>query len=178
MKANTLTVLASNERDSTIHLEGIRKFLGVSIISDERYESLEGSCGWLQKRDDFREWREELEVDQNSNYTPWIYWVTAGPGAGKSVLASHVGARLEEFQVSHAFHHFHAGNKSSQSLARCLRLMAYQMASSNAAVREVVAKLSSDGTTLDQDDARAVWLKLFKTVFCRWVSLQHCFQRS
>ncbi|KAK9421402.1 hypothetical protein SUNI508_05940 [Seiridium unicorne] len=127
-------VLASNERDSRVHLEENRKYLGVSIISDEYYESLEGSCGWPQKRYDLRERRdepEELDIDQNSNYTPWIYWVTAGPGAGKSVLASHVRAQLEDFQVSHAFHHIHARNKSSQSLARCLRLMAYQMASSN-----------------------------------------------
>jgi hypothetical protein len=40
--------------------------------------------------------------------------------------------------------------------------MAYQMAVSNAAIREKLAKLVQDGSTLDIDDSRIVWTKLFK----------------
>jgi hypothetical protein len=43
-----------------------------------------------------------------------------------------------------------------------LRSIAYQMAMSNAAVREKLARLCQDGSTFDMDDALTIWTKIFK----------------
>ncbi|KAI0436943.1 NACHT and WD domain protein [Xylaria telfairii] len=106
-----------------------------------------------QYENDFREWRDAaIDIDPNKNgqYAPAIYWVNANPGAGKTVLASHV------------FYHFHVGKKASHSLAGCLRSMAFQMASLNSVIRVTLSNLNDGGAKFDLDDARAIWLKIFK----------------
>jgi hypothetical protein len=40
--------------------------------------------------------------------------------------------------------------------------MAYQMAVSNAAIREKLTKLVQDGSSLDGDDSRIIWNKVFR----------------
>jgi hypothetical protein len=146
-------------------LRTIQSFLGISSVPDEYHEKVEGSCQWIDDRDDFREWKDapdELETSQDTSYSPSLYWITANPGAGKSVLASHVVSELQEFRLQAAFYYFHVGNKASQSLAYFLRSLAYQMAASNTAVGDAVVKLYNDGITFDQDDARAIWSKVFR----------------
>lgn len=98
----------------------------------------------------------------HTRYEPLIYWVTARPGAGKSVLVSHVLSDLKEKKIQHAFFHFHAGIKASQSLAYFLRSIAYQMAASNTAVCDELGKLCDGGCTFGPDDARAIWAKIFR----------------
>lgn len=92
---------------------------------------------------------------------PSIIWVRADPGTGKTVLASHVISRLQELKLECAHYYFHVGNKAASSLSDFLRSMAFQMALSNAAIREVLLQAWTDGSTFDPDDATTIWIKLF-----------------
>ena len=50
------------------------------------------------------------------------------PGVGKTVLAGHVRAHLQEYRLDCAYCFFHYGNKSGQRLSRLLISLAYQTA--------------------------------------------------
>lgn len=148
----------------------LKPYLGISDLPDERYHKVEGSCRWIDSRDDFQDWRdsaadfitvEKEEAEANKN-NPSIYWVRANPGTGKTYLASHVIAELQNFWLGCAYHYFHVGNENSRSLGGCFRSIAYQMAISNAAVREKLVRLREDGSTFDKDDSLTIWNIIFK----------------
>lgn len=146
----------------------LRLYLGVSNCPDEAYPKVEGSCQWINLRDDFLDWRDcaegslEVDGDESGTNNLAIYWVHAKPGTGKTVLASYIISQLQDFQLECAFYFFHAGDKSSRSLSAFLRSMAYQMATSNAAIRERLSRICQEGSTFDMDDSRTIWTKLFK----------------
>lgn len=148
----------------------LKPYLGISDLPDEQYHKVEGSCRWIDSRDDFQDWRdsaadfitgEKEEAEANKN-NPSIYWVRANPGTGKTYLASHAIAELQNLRLECAYHYFHVGNESSRSLGGCLRSIAYQMAISSAAVREKLVRLCEDGSTFDKDDALTIWNIIFK----------------
>ncbi|KAH8907338.1 NACHT and WD domain protein [Coniochaeta sp. PMI_546] len=158
----------NKERETKKQLKALRSLLIVSDRPDEHYQKVDGSCQWLDDRDDFQEWRdgandtlpEQAFEVQNSN--PSIIWVHARPGTGKTVLAAHVISQLQEFQVECAYYYFHVGNKTARTLADLLRSLAYQMAMSNAAIREKLVDLCREGATFDLDDDLAIWTKVFR----------------
>jgi hypothetical protein len=155
--------LIADEEKSKAQLQIVQSFLGMSIIPDEHYDRLPGSCHWVEQRDDFRNWMESThELDKEMLHNPSVYWIQAKPGAGKSVLASYVASQLKDIGLQLALYHFHFGSKQSQSLAAFMRSIAYQMAVTNSAVRDILVNLHSSGSTFDQDDARAIWSCLFK----------------
>ena len=145
----------------------LQSFLGISDHPDEHYDRVEGSCQWIDARDDFQEWRDpagELVRDEipAPEKNPSIFWVAANPGTGKTYLAAHVIDELDQFQLECSYYFFHIGNKSSRSLGNFLRSIAYQMAMSNAFVREKLVGLCKEGSTFDKDDAATIWTKVFK----------------
>jgi pimeloyl-ACP methyl ester carboxylesterase len=150
-------------------LKFLRKCLGATDRIDEHHEKLEGTCQWIDAREDFRNWRDgndgypDTEKRELRSENPSIYWIHANPGTGKTVLASHVIARLQELGLACAYHYFHINKKASRSLEDFLRAMAYQMAVSNATIREMLLTLCHEGATSDKDDSRAIWIKLFRT---------------
>jgi hypothetical protein len=50
----------------------------------------------------------------------------------------------------------------SRSLSDFFRSIAYQMANSNAAVREKFTQMRNEGSTFDVDDDWTIWTNLFK----------------
>ncbi|RYP87389.1 hypothetical protein DL770_004801 [Monosporascus sp. CRB-9-2] len=135
---------------------------------DEHYPKVSGSCDWVDARDDYQDWRDppdellsatEAEMECRA---PSYYWVHANPGTGKSFLAAHVVSELQEFKLECSYYFFHVGNKTLCSLAHFLRSIAYQMAVSNALIREKLVALQQEGSLFDIDDARAIWTKVFK----------------
>lgn len=145
----------------------LQLFLSISDRPDEHYHRVEGSCQWIDARDDFQEWRDpagELVRDETAapKKNPSIFWVAANPGTGKTYLAAHVIDELDQFQLECSYYFFHIGNKSSRSLGNFLRSTAYQMAMSNAFVREKLVGLCEEGSTFDKDDAATIWTKVFK----------------
>jgi hypothetical protein len=143
-------------------------YLGVSGPPVEHYAKVEGSCEWIDARDDFQDWRDCIGNFSHEGGSPSqsrnlsIFWVHANPGSGKTILASHIVSQLQGFNLECAYYYFHAGDKSSRSVAVLLRSLAYQMAKSNNAIRDRLTKLRDEGSTFDMDDTQTIWLKLFK----------------
>ena len=159
----------------------LQPFLAILDHPDENYPRVEGSCQWLDARDDFQDWRDpagQLIRDEISapEKNPSIFWVAANPGTGKTYLAAHVVDELGQFQLECSYYFFHIGNKSSRSLGDFLRSIAYQMAMSNAFVREKLVGICEEASTFDKDDAATIWTKVFKRgIFqvseCRYLNI-------
>ncbi|KEZ42265.1 hypothetical protein SAPIO_CDS6124 [Scedosporium apiospermum] len=161
-KTSAVLAVVKNENDSQEQLRVVKSLLKPAPSLEEHHERLAGSCTWIEERQDFLDWRDsDVDFHEGRDYPPSIYWVTANPGVGKTILASHVTSQLKELCVQNSVHFFRFGKKESHSLATCLRAIAYQMATTNAAVRGALAELYRNDCTFDQDDARAVWLKIF-----------------
>lgn len=160
-------MLQAREHDAKHSMQTLRSFLGVADRPDEHHVRAEGSCHWIDKQDDFQNWRdppEDLCHDDNSagSIKPSVFWIYANPGTGKTHLAAHIIDELGHFGLECAHYFFHFGNRTLQSLADFLRSMAYQMANSNAAVRDRLVALVEGGSTFDKDDARTIWNKVFQ----------------
>lgn len=156
-------VLDIDEEASRAKLKSIQTLLAVPTLVDEYHDIMEGSCQWIENLSGFKEWRDSTtSVERDGKFSPWIYWISASPGAGKTVLAAHVQSQLQELHIPHTAYYFHYGNKTTQSLAVLLRSIAYDMAKSNAAVRERLGRLSNDSSTFDLDDVRAIWSIVFR----------------
>ncbi|KAJ9155418.1 GPI inositol-deacylase [Pleurostoma richardsiae] len=158
----------TKDQETKEQQKALQSYLSISDRADGHYQKVDGSCQWIDDRDDFQDWRDSTAGfvtqkgagEQKKN--PSIIWVHANPGTGKTVLAAHVISELQEFQVECAYYFFHVGTKAARSLADFLRSIAYQMAMSNAAIRDKLVKLWHDGSTFDVDDDRTIWTKLFK----------------
>ncbi|KAI1391831.1 NACHT and WD domain protein [Hypoxylon trugodes] len=143
----------------------LKSYLGISDRPDVQFSAVNGTCQWIHARQDFQDWRDliaELSEDEGELRKPSIFWVHANPGMGKTYLAAHVVSKLQNFQFECAYYHFHVGSKSSRSLAEFLRSMAYQMASSNASIRQKLISMQDEGLSFDPEDVHSIWTKLFK----------------
>lgn len=144
----------------------LRSYLGIKDSAGEIYQRAEGSCGWINDRQDFQEWRDSGALNDPQEAStpvknPSIFWVHANPGTGKTFLASHVENQLVDLQVECASYFFHNGNKSS-NLGHLLRSIAYQMAGSNALIRESLIALQKEEMAFDPDNEATIWTKIFK----------------
>ncbi len=154
-------------QESRERMKILQSYLGVTDHLDEQYARVQGSCQWIDGRDDFQDWRdpagELLRHDlPTPDKNPSIFWVAANPGTGKTYLAAHVIDELGQFQLECSHYFFHVGDKASRSLGNFLRSIAFQMAVSNAFVREKLVDLYNEGFTFDKDDSATIWTKVFK----------------
>lgn len=162
-----VSVMTTKIKDSNDQMNILKTYLCISDSSDENYPRVEGSCQWIDDREDFQEWRDSAAAYLKDDAptpakNPSVLWVTANPGTGKTFLAAHVVEELTQFQLECASYYFHAGNKTAQTLGSFMRSIAYQMAASNSSVREKLLALYNEGSTFDKDDAGTIWTKLFK----------------
>jgi len=154
--------------ESKEQMRMLKSFLAISDLPDEQHQKVDGSCQWIDDHEDFQDWRDSTNDDltrkgaKPARNNPFIIWVHANPGTGKTVLAAHVIAELQEFQAECAYYYFHVGDKTSRSLGGFLRSIAYQMAMSNAGIREKLAQLCHEGSAFDLDDDRTIWNKIFR----------------
>ncbi|KAI5921828.1 hypothetical protein F4810DRAFT_712067 [Camillea tinctor] len=164
-------VFQSKVTRSKKEMQSVKSFLGVTDRPNEHYMRAEGSCQWLDKSEDFQEWRnppkDPLHEDQSAaSIKPHIFWMYANPGTGKTFLASYVVDKLAQSGLEYSYYFFHFENRTSSSLSGFLRSIAYQMALMNAAVCEKLADLYEDGSTLDNDNVPSVWSKVFQRGIC------------
>ncbi|RYP71363.1 hypothetical protein DL771_004851 [Monosporascus sp. 5C6A] len=160
-------ILVSRNLMSKEHMKILKTFLGVWHQPEEHYPKVSGSCDWVGARDDYQDWRDpsdELLSAADAKMeckAPSYYWVHANPGTGKSFLAAHVVSELQESKLECSHYFFHVGNITS-CLAHFLRSIAYQMAVSNALIREKLISLQQEGSFFDIDDHGTIWTKVFK----------------
>lgn len=176
-RANRITVSVTRQGEAREKMKLLRGFLGVEECLGENYSKVEGSCQWIDGRDDFQDWRDRtsgyLDDDdtETTGKTLSIFWIHANPGAGKTVLASHVISQLQELQLECAFYYFHAGDKTLNSTSALLRSIAHQMAESNSVIRDKLFQLRQEGLRFDMDDSRSIWTKIFSMAILQVIVL-------
>ena len=115
---------------------------------------LSGSCEWLMERKSFQGWR-DLSADTH------IYWISAKPATGKTVLSGFIVKHLKERGEDCAFYFFDCGDKVKASVSFWLRSMAWQMAIKHPQILMMVFEICSKDDQLAKADYRTVWRKLF-----------------
>ncbi|KAL3470521.1 WD40-repeat-containing domain protein [Aspergillus californicus] len=147
-----------NQRRETI--KSLKKYLEVSDVLDDELANvcearMPGSCGWISTKAIYVDWR---DGESGNNRTLWI---KGKPATGKSVLAGYVIDQLKESGQTCSYFFFKHGDKSKSNLSRCLRSLAFQMASSNAEASDAILKMQADDVCLDRVDERTLWRILF-----------------
>ncbi|PGH31899.1 hypothetical protein GX50_05334 [[Emmonsia] crescens] len=148
------------EKQKYDHMKALREYLGVSsapkedltIFQDAR---LSGTCEWLPTTASYVQWR------SISTHGPAIYWLSGNPGAGKSVLAGCAIDLLKEAGSDVSYFFFKFGDESKSKLSTCLRSIAFQMASRNEGVKDMLLAMHADGVEFDKGDERTIWRKIF-----------------
>ena len=113
-----------------------------------------GSCEWILRRNVFSEWRNSIH--------PWIYWVSASPATGKSVLCGFVIKHLKDADLNCCYYFFTHRDKDKSRITLCLLSLAWQMAVAQRDIMETVIEVcSKDGGIGKSTDHRTVWRKLF-----------------
>lgn len=137
-----------------------------------------GTCQWLERKASFLRWlriAERQDASQRSDATQAskglltssqeancrIFWLTAQPGAGKSVCSAHVVNLLQEKGHDCCYFFFQHGGKHRTLLSSMLRSIAFQMAGLHAEVRALLQKVSPAAFNSDRDDEVTVWKHLF-----------------
>lgn len=163
----TSVVTSSKQKEAEEQNKILQAWLSQSQRSEEEYQKVDGSCQWINDCEEFQNWRQLAGCFQTSEDTetmrrePSIVWVHAKPGTGKSVLAQHVVSELQTLNCECAYYYFHVGSETSRSLGDFLRSIAFQMAMTNEAVRRTLLQLYQEGSTLNFDDDRTMWTRLF-----------------
>ena len=114
-----------------------------------------GTCEWFSTKESYSKW------STFSPEAPSVLWITGRPAAGKSVLAGYTIGQLQERNAACSYYFFKYGDKSKSRLGACLRSLAFQMACTNAQVRETLLEMQKDDVRLDKDNERTLWQKLF-----------------
>lgn len=76
-----------------------------------------GSCEWLTEKENFQRWR-----DCSSEAK--IYWVSAKPASGKTLLSGYIIEYLRELDKDCGFYFFDSGSKAKATISSWFRSMA------------------------------------------------------
>ncbi|RYC61478.1 hypothetical protein CHU98_g4743 [Xylaria longipes] len=165
---NTLATTVDSQRASLkeekelehADVAALSKFLGVSgapeddlITSESR--KLPGSCQWLVEKDTFQQWRDAL--------TSKVFWLRGRPGAGKTVLASHVISHLHALGLDCCYFFFTFGDEEKGNVNALLRSMAWQMAVMHPEAFAAILQVANSWTEapIDKIDHIPVWRRIF-----------------
>ncbi|KAL9603105.1 MAG: hypothetical protein Q9179_002320 [Wetmoreana sp. 5 TL-2023] len=133
-------------------------FLGVKDAHQDYFLDINnlrliGSCEWLVEKDTFREWRDSVNTQ--------MYWISAKPATGKTMLSGKVIDHLTSFDRDIAFYFFDYRNKTQTSINSCLLSLVGQMAHRHAEVLQTVLDIFQRDDQLSKADYRTIWRKLF-----------------
>jgi WD40 repeat protein len=131
-------------------------------LKDLEEVRIEGSCKWFARRDTFQQW-----ADPDLEDAPVIYWVSAKPAIGKSVLSAYVINNLTELNLDCSYYFFRYGDKDKSTVSGLLRSLLYQLAIRSIDVREKLLSMIEKGIRFDKDDAKVVWRKLVEPIISK-----------
>lgn len=163
-------IRAANEEPSVDVASRLMAVLGISDHMDDNLTVLQvlkepGSCAWFTDMIIFTAW-------ERATGSP-ILWLTGRPGAGKSVLSSHVVERLSSSPNIFCSYFYFKSGKST--LSECLLSLAHQMASKDATIRQSMLHLLDDQTAWDKMDEAIVWRRIFIGAIFKCPSVsRHC----
>ncbi|KAK4251417.1 hypothetical protein C7999DRAFT_10897 [Corynascus novoguineensis] len=130
---NALTTVVLSYRTQIQHalpasqedLHALAQFLGVPADPEDDLQThaaakIPGSCQWLTEKDCYQSWM--------MSKRPAFLWLQGRPGAGKSILSSHVVGDLRNSGLNVCFFFFRARDDAKSTADSCLRSLAWQMA--------------------------------------------------
>ncbi|KFY36874.1 hypothetical protein V495_07538 [Pseudogymnoascus sp. VKM F-4514 (FW-929)] len=120
-------------------------------------QRLEGTCQWLTSNESYENWQ------YGSENSPRCFWLIGKPATGKSTLIAHTIEQLEAYNYDCSYFFFKDGDKTRSTIAQLLRSLAYQMALTNAKIREELLSMIREGETFDKDNSSTIWRTLFMT---------------
>jgi hypothetical protein len=81
-------------------MRDVRDLLRMLYVPEEHHDELEGSCRWIEDREELCAWMGADKGEQlRQTYRQPIFWVQTHPGAGKTVLVAHVVSQLPHFRL-------------------------------------------------------------------------------
>lgn len=93
---------------------------------------------------------------------PWIYWVSASPATGKSIVCGFVIQHLKDADLHCCYYFFTHGDRDKSRITPCLLSLAWQMAVAQRDIMNTVIEIcTKDGSISKSTDHRTVWRKLF-----------------
>ena len=133
-------------------------FLGLSDAPENDFmdaDSLRmpGSCEWMLNRRSFLEWRDSVATQ--------IYWISAKPATGKTILSGRIIHHLKDLYRDLAFYFFDYRDKAKTAINSFLLSMAWQMARNHTEVLEIVLAMCQQDDELRKADYRTIWRRLF-----------------
>ena len=105
---------------SEVNIEHRRRldgYLGVSNASEDDFMDIDvirlrGSCEWLIERESFQEWRDAAAAQ--------LYWISAKPATGKTILSGRIVDHLKDLNRDVAFFFFDFRNKMQTTISSFL----------------------------------------------------------
>ena len=122
-------------------------------LADAEAIRLTGSCGWLLGKKNFLQWRDDVRS--------CLYWISAKPATGKTVMTGMVITHLRSLHKDVAFHFFDCRNKSKTTINAFLLSIAWQMSLMHSDVLQAILDVCKRNDQLFNADNRTIWRKLF-----------------
>lgn len=137
----------------------MESYLGLSDTIEDDFldvdsQRLSGSCEWLMEKQSFQRWRDSSSQSQ-------IYWISAKPASGKTVLSGYVIKHLREAKHDCAFYFFRCGDKIKATISSWLRSMAWQLAIQHPEILTTILETCRKDPSIAKADYRTIWRKLY-----------------
>ena len=150
--------ITSHRELNNEHRKLLDSFLAVSEAPEDDFMDFNaariiGSCEWLLKKTSFQEWQDSPNAH--------MYWISAKPATGKTVLTGKIVRHLKDLNRDVAFYFFDYRSKEKTSINSFLLSMAWQMAYMHTEVLETVLGICEKDGQLCKADYRTIWRKLF-----------------
>lgn len=120
---------------------------------------MEGSCAWLLQRESFQQWRDSANTQ--------LYWISAKPATGKTVLSGSIIHYLRNEHRDLAFYFFDYRDKAKTVINTFLLSVAWQMAQMHPEFFDALLEVMSKGDQLCKADYRTVWRKVYMEIMLR-----------
>jgi WD40 repeat protein len=158
-------LLVENAQETRRAMRQIENFLAMpprpeDDLSDVEEARIEGSCEWLAANIPFQRW-----ADPDSEDGSAVYWISANPGTGKSVLSGYVINALTGMSLNGSYYFFRYGDNVKSTVGGFLRSLCYQLALRSAEVRQQLLELMDQGARIGKDDTKTAWRQL-RPVVC------------
>ncbi|CZT06939.1 related to vegetatible incompatibility protein HET-E-1 [Rhynchosporium graminicola] len=163
-------VSAQNVHEASRAIQRIESFLAMPARPDDDLKDveearIEGSCEWFAEREKFHRW-----ADPDSEAASAVYWISANPATGKSVLSGYVINTLADLGFDCSYYFFRHGDKDKSTVSGFLRSLLYQMALRSEEVRHQLQSQIEMSVRYNKDDSKVIWNKLILPILSRTTS--------
>ena len=150
--------VSSRRQINNEHQRLLDEALGVSEAPENDFMDTEalrmrGSCEWLVNKGSFRTWCDSADSG--------MYWISAKPATGKTVLSGKVIHHLKDLNRDVFFYFFDYRSKAKTTINSFLLSIAWQMSHGHPEVQESLLEIFEKDDRLCKSDYRTVWRKIF-----------------